>query len=198
MLFRSMFSVEALKGLMGKLKEEGHTVLVAEHRLYYLTDLADRFLYMENGRLEKEWSSEELLQLPERERKTIGIRIADLHKIETAIPEKAKQSEILSVCALSFAYRRKPVFENLSFKAYSGDLIAVIGHNGVGKTTLANILCGIKKEKSGKVLYCGREVSWKRRRNFASFFTQNTDIQLLFDRVAEELKLLFIINLDTH
>ena len=184
-----MFSVEALKGLMGKLKEEGHTVLVAEHRLYYLTDLADRFLYMENGRLEKEWSSEELLQLPERERKTIGIRIADLHKIETAIPEKAKQSEILSVCALSFAYRRKPVFENLSFKAYSGDLIAVIGHNGVGKTTLANILCGIKKEKSGKVSYCGREVSRKRRRDFAYFVTQNTDSQLFGDSVAEELKL---------
>ena len=87
-----MFSVEALKGLMGKLKEEGHTVLVAEHRLYYLTDLADRFLYMGNGRLEKEWSAEELLQLPERERKAIGIRIADLHKIETAIPKKAELS----------------------------------------------------------------------------------------------------------
>lgn len=32
---------------MRELKAEGHTIVVAEHRLYYLTDLADRFLYME-------------------------------------------------------------------------------------------------------------------------------------------------------
>ncbi len=48
-----MYSVEALKNLMGGLKAEGHTIIVAEHRLYYLTDLADRFLYMENGSIKK-------------------------------------------------------------------------------------------------------------------------------------------------
>ena len=52
-----MYSVEALKNLMGALKAEGHTIIVAEHRLYYLTDLADRFLYMENGSIKKEWTS---------------------------------------------------------------------------------------------------------------------------------------------
>lgn len=184
-----MFSVEALKELMRKLKEEEHTVLVAEHRLYYLTDLADRFLYMENGRLEKEWSAEELLQLSESEREKIGIRAADLRKIKTALPIKTERSETLSVHNLSFAYRQKPIFENLSFKTYSGDLIAIIGHNGVGKTTLSNILCGIKKEKAGKVLYCGKEISRKRRKDFAYFVMQNTDCQLFGDSVTEELKL---------
>ena len=42
-----------LKSLMGGLKAEGHTIIVAEHRLYYLTDLADRFLYMENGSMKR-------------------------------------------------------------------------------------------------------------------------------------------------
>lgn len=184
-----MFSVEALKELMRKLKEKGHTVLVAEHRLYYLTDLADRFLYMKNGCLEKEWAAEELLQLPEQERKTIGIRTANLRRIETAIPVKTKQTETVSVESLCFAYRKNPIFENLSFKAYSGDLIAIIGHNGVGKTTLSNILCGIKKEKAGKVLYYGKEVPRKKRKDFAYFVMQNTDCQLFGDSVTEELKL---------
>lgn len=67
LLILDMFSVEALKELMRKLKQAGHTIVVAEHRLYYLTDLADRFLYMENGRLQKEWSAMELLQLSELE-----------------------------------------------------------------------------------------------------------------------------------
>lgn len=184
-----MFSVEALKKLMRKLKEDGHTVIVAEHRLYYLTDLADRFLYMENGRLEKEWSAEELLQLSELERKAIGIRAAKLGRIEVTAPVSTKQEETLSVNNLSFAYRKRPIFENLSFKAYAGDLIAIIGHNGVGKTTLSNVLCGIKKENAGKVLYCGKEVSRNRRKDFAYFVMQNTDCQLFGDSLAEELKL---------
>lgn len=95
----------------------------------------------------------------------------------------------MSVESLCFAYRKNPIFENLSFKAYSGDLIAIIGHNGVGKTTLSNILCGIKKEKAGKVLYYGKEVPRKKRKDFAYFVMQNTDCQLFGDSVTEELKL---------
>ena len=81
-----MYSVEALKNLMRELKAEGHTIVVAEHRLYYLTDLADRFLYMENGSIKEEWSPEELLSMSENKRQKIGIRAADLRHIEVDIP----------------------------------------------------------------------------------------------------------------
>ena len=81
-----MYSVEALKNLMSALKAEGHTIIVAEHRLYYLTDLADRFLYMENGSIKEEWTAQELLSIPEGKRRAIGIRAADLHHIEVDIP----------------------------------------------------------------------------------------------------------------
>ena len=63
-----MYSVEALKNLMRELKEEGHTIIVAEHRLYYLTGLADRFLYMEKGSIKAEWTPEELLSMSEAKR----------------------------------------------------------------------------------------------------------------------------------
>ena len=46
-----MASVEALRVLMARLKASGHTLIVAEHRLYYLTELADRFIYMQDGRI---------------------------------------------------------------------------------------------------------------------------------------------------
>ena len=39
------------------------------------------------------------------------------------------------------------------FQAYAGDLIAIIGHNGIGKTTLSNILLECKKKKAGQILY---------------------------------------------
>lgn len=92
-----MYSVEALKNLMRELKAEGHTIVVAEHRLYYLTDLADRFLYMENGSIKEEWSPEELLSMSENKRQKIGIRAADLRHIEVDIPPREDKNVTLEV-----------------------------------------------------------------------------------------------------
>ena len=184
-----MYSVEALKNLMRELKEEGHTIIVAEHRLYYLTGLADRFLYMENGSIKAEWTPEELLSMPEAKRKDIGIRAADLRHIEVDIPSRKEKDVTLEVKGLAFSYRKHPVFHDISFQAYAGDLIAIIGHNGIGKTTLSNILCGMQKEKAGQILYSGKDVSKGRRKNFAYFVMQNTDCQLFGDSVEEELLL---------
>lgn len=174
---------------MGGLKAEGHTIVVAEHRLYYLTDLADRFLYMENGSIKEEWSPEELLSMSENKRQKIGIRAADLRHIEVDIPPREDKNVTLEVKQLAFSYRKHPVFHDISFQVYAGDLIAIVGHNGIGKTTLSNILCGIQKEKTGQVLYNGQEISKGKRKNFAYFVMQNTDCQLFGDSVEEELLL---------
>ena len=184
-----MYSVEALKNLMRELKSEGHTIIVAEHRLYYLTGLADRFLYMENGSIKEEWTPEELLSMPEAKRQNIGIRAADLRHIEVGIPSRKETDVTLEVKGLAFSYRKHPVFHDISFQAYAGDLIAIVGHNGIGKTTLSNILCGMQKEKAGQILYSGKDVSKGRRKNFAYFVMQNTDCQLFGDSVEEELLL---------
>ena len=184
-----MYSVEALKNLMRELKAEGHTIVVAEHRLYYLTDLADRFLYMENGSIKEEWSPEELLSMSENKRQKIGIRAADLRHIEVDIPPREDKNVTLEVKQLAFSYRKHPVFHDISFQVYAGDLIAIVGHNGIGKTTLSNILCGIQKEKTGQVLYNGQEISKGKRKNIAYFVMQNTDCQLFGDSVEEELLL---------
>ncbi|MDO4295571.1 MAG: ATP-binding cassette domain-containing protein [bacterium] len=153
-----MYSVEALKNLMSALKAEGHTIVVAEHRLYYLTKLADRFLYMENGCIKEEWMSGELLSMTERKRQDRGLRAVDLRRIATDVPfaEEGAKEVALDVKKLAFSYRKHPVFHGISFQAYVGDLIAIVGHNGVGKTTLSNILCGIQKEKKEKSYITGK------------------------------------------
>ena len=95
----------------------------------------------------------------------------------------------MEVKNLAFSYRKHPVFHDVSFQAYAGDLIAIVGHNGIGKTTLSNILCGMQKEKEGQVIYNGTKVSKGKRKNFAYFVMQNTDCQLFGDSVEEELLL---------
>ena len=56
-------SIANLKAVIRKWKEQGKTVVIAEHRLYYLMEIADRVIYMENGRIIKDFPIAEFLQL---------------------------------------------------------------------------------------------------------------------------------------
>ena len=56
-------SIGNLKAVIRKWKEQGKTVVIAEHRLYYLMEVADRVIYMENGRIIKDFPIPEFLQL---------------------------------------------------------------------------------------------------------------------------------------
>lgn len=116
------------------------------------------------GSIKEEWSPEELLSMSENKRQKIGIRAADLRHIEVDIPPREDKNVTLEVKQLAFSYRKHPVFHDISFQVYAGDLIAIVGHNGIGKTTLSNILCGIQKEKTGQVLYNGQEISKGKRK----------------------------------
>lgn len=184
-----MASVEALRVLMARLKASGHTLIVAEHRLYYLTELADRFIYMQDGRISETWTPTAFLAMSEEKRRAKGIRAADLSRVATeALPVPAALPS-LEVEHLRFSYRKREVFSGLSFTAYSGEIVAVCGHNGVGKTTLAHLLCGIAKERDGVIRFGGNIVPRRVRRKAAYFVMQNTDCQLFADSVMDELRI---------
>ena len=56
-------SIANLKAVIRKWKEQRKTVVIAEHRLYYLMEIADRVIYMENGRIIKDFPIAEFLQV---------------------------------------------------------------------------------------------------------------------------------------
>ncbi len=64
-------------------------------------------------------------------------------------PHRDIGNEVLEVVELSKFYDGKAVFENLSFKINKGDKVALIGSNGVGKSTLLEILMGKREPDSG-------------------------------------------------
>ena len=60
---------------------------------------------------------------------------------------------------LSFGYGERPLFEGLSFEVAAGDALAVLGPNGVGKSTLLRVLAGLLPARAGEVLLDGRPLS---------------------------------------
>ncbi len=60
---------------------------------------------------------------------------------------------LLTVENLNLTFDKKPIFKNSSFRILPGDKIGVVGSNGVGKTTLINVLCGKIIPDSGNISF---------------------------------------------
>ncbi len=65
----------------------------------------------------------------------------------------------LEVKNLSFSYGEHPVLENVSFSVDGGQVLSVLGPNGVGKSTLFHCMLGLRKPQAGAILADGRDIS---------------------------------------
>lgn len=65
---------------------------------------------------------------------------------------------ILEVNGISFSYNGRPVLKEVSFKFNRGELVAILGPNGVGKTTLLKCINAILRPRQGSVVVDGRDV----------------------------------------
>ena len=67
-------TMNELSHIITKLKSIGKTIVIAEHRLWYLKDIVDRAIYIEDGKIIKEYSIDEIDNLREDERMRTGLR----------------------------------------------------------------------------------------------------------------------------
>ena len=66
---------------------------------------------------------------------------------------------ILEAQALSRHFGGTAALKDVTFSAARGEILGLIGPNGAGKTTLLNLLSGVLRPSSGKVLFGGRDIS---------------------------------------
>lgn len=182
-------AMEKLSERMKVIKEKGHTVVVAEHRLAWIQKFADRIIYMKEGRIEQEFTSDEFKALSDLKRKQMGLRSIVPEQIQ--IPEITGNSEdaVLQICNLSCKRKKQMIFQNISLSARAGDIIGITGKNGAGKSTFCNCLCGLLKPKGGEILYQGKKLSEKARTKLFGMVMQEVNHQLFSDSVKNECML---------
>jgi energy-coupling factor transport system ATP-binding protein len=102
---------------------------------------------------------------------------------------------MIEVKDLSFAYRTGeadavPALRDLNLQIEPGQLVAIIGHNGSGKSTFAKLLCAVLYPTEGEIHIDGvpvrEENQWEVRRKVAVVF-QDPDDQLVMNRVEDDV-----------
>lgn len=179
-------AIEDLRRHLALLKAQGKTILVAEHRLSYLMDVADRVLYLEGGRITGDWTPAEFRRIPAQRRQEMGLRAIDLREERPASPPPPAAAPRLEVRDVTLGYEKQPVLQGLSLQAAPGEIIALAGPNGAGKTTLSRFLCGLHRESGGQLLWEGRPQSPRERRGRAGLVMQDVNYQLFAESVAAE------------
>lgn len=181
-----MTAIRDLREHLRLIKSQGKTIVVAEHRLYYLMDVADSVIYLENGHVAGDWTPEQFRLLSAEKRQRMGLRTLDLHEEKPVCAAAATRPPVLELQNVSLAYRKHPVLNNISLRTAPGDVIAVVGHNGAGKTTFSRALCGLHKETSGTYLWNGKPQSPKERTKRSYMVMQDVNYQLFAESVEAE------------
>ena len=185
-------TIEILKGMLLSLKAEGKTLILSEHRLSWLTGLADRYVYLKNGEIAETWEAEAAVQISPERLHSYGLRAMREVALQLKKEPPGEESNTLSGAGISFAYGKDTIVDQLDFCfrwGKSGKIIGILGENGSGKTTFAKMLCGLLKPKAGQLMLNGR--NWKQREQIKRtyFVMQDSDYQLFTESVGSELRL---------
>lgn len=157
-------SIEKLKDMLLDLKSLGFTIVLSEHRLYWLNDLADRFIYLQSGKHQATYTYDELYHKSEIELSKMGLRsmnvealFENLNQITERkrwelckLNDKKIETEAslkLTLEDVSVTYQDTPVFQLPKLKFHGGSIIGIVGENGAGKTTFINTLLGFMKHQ---------------------------------------------------
>ncbi|MFQ9499442.1 hypothetical protein [Neglectibacter timonensis] len=153
---------------------------MSEHRLYYLRGLADRFIYITAGQVERDYSAAEFEQLTEQQRADMGLShlySEDLLPPEIS-PQIGEQMELRNFC---FAYKNEPETLHIHESKIPANRIVGIIEIMELKIDFSRCFCGLEK-RCGEVIWNGKAYRPKDRLNTCYMVMQEVNHQLLRKR----------------
>ena len=166
-----------LKQLIEKLKTKGYTIIIAEHRMYYIQDLIDRVFVINNGKVIEKTISDL------KSNNEVPLRSLDIFNLELENISCKNKELLMEVNNITY----KNILTNITTTVYKGDVIGLIGKNGVGKTTLLRLLSNIMKPNKGKIV--GKVVPFLVMQDMDyQFFTESVESEMKFGDADNDLE----------
>ena len=179
-------SILDLRKILAFWKSQGKTIIVSEHRLYYLRGLADRFIYLAEGQVSRDYSAAEFEQLTEQQRSNMGLRTFALERLlPPVLPQQEKTA--LALHNFRFAYKNEPeTLHIMDCEIPTNRIVGIIGNNGAGKSTFSRCFCGLEK-RCGEIVWNGRKYRPKDRLSTCYMVMQEVNHQLFTESVLDEV-----------
>ena len=166
-----------LKQLIEKLKTKGYTIIIAEHRMYYIQDLIDRVFVINNGKVMEKTISDL------KSNNEVPLRSLDIFNLELENISCKNKELLMEINNITY----KNILTNITTTVYKGDVIGLIGKNGVGKTTLLRLLSNIMKPNKGKIV--GKVVPFLVMQDMDyQFFTESVESEMKFGSADNDLE----------
>ena len=179
-------SILDLRKILAFWKSQGKTIIVSEHRLYYLRGLADRFIYLAEGQVSRDYFAAEFEQLTEQQRSNMGLRTFALERLlPPVLPQQEKTA--LALHNFRFAYKNEPeTLHIMDCEIPTNRIVGIIGNNGAGKSTFSRCFCGLEK-RCGEIVWNGRKYRPKDRLSTCYMVMQEVNHQLFTESVLDEV-----------
>ena len=183
-------SIERLKNTLLLWKKQGKTIVIAEHRLYWLKEICDRVVYLEHGRIMFDITMQEFLKFSEQKLQNLGLRTMQPHCDESSKRHEyiAKKSDIV-LKNYYFSYGEKKVLEFGDMQLPKNELIAITGQNGAGKSTFVRCFCGLEKKFKGQTVIEEKQYKPKEMLRKCYLVMQDVNHQLFCESVEDEVLL---------
>ena len=203
-------ATEHLRETIIKWKKQGKTIIISEHRLWYLRDIVDRVIHMENGRIKNEWTGKDFSGLSSESIQKLRLRPLTVEDPFSSKDDSSYSPDIPDDNAVVlenffFTYKRRAhLFLRKKLTQADEDIltlnipklrlpkssvIAVVGSNGTGKSTFLRCVCGLERDCSGVITMDGKEYKGKKRTELCYMVMQDVNHQLFTDSVMAEVML---------
>lgn len=175
-------------------REEGITILLVEHNIAEIIDQVDYVLALDrNGTPTASGAREEVIRQ--------GWRVQAEEQIKRRGKDLSSEEEVLRIEGLEFAYpipgkrkkdkeNGKQIIKGLNLSVRKQEFLAIVGENGVGKTTLMRLIFRINTQDAGTIRLFGRPVESYRKKelyHLIGLVFQNPENQFIKNTVYEEL-----------
>lgn len=176
--------INELKEALITIKNSGATIIIAEHRMYYLLDLCDQILYMNSGELLEKYTRDEFKQLSAKTLKDMGLRSLTCPDCKrTKVMDKMNENVIIEKLVCKKNNNQILSIDNLNIPKKK--IVALTGMNGAGKSTFIKTFSGIMQASA--TVMDGKKLSKKNRQKNSFIVMQDVNSQLSCESVYDEL-----------
>jgi branched-chain amino acid transport system ATP-binding protein len=141
-----------------------HAVLLIEHDIDRVLAMSDRITVLHHGRLIADGKPSDVAGHPEVVVAYLGqahgtVEVSTRDSRRGAAAAAAKEAPLLKVEGVSAGYGGGTVLDGLELTVQPGEVVALLGRNGVGKTTALRAITGTLPLSAGRIMFDGVDVS---------------------------------------